>query len=382
MPLIRQYLITFSALGVLFAIEIAGCSSDENAVAGAGGFGAKGGRGGSTNDSSAGSAGTGTGGSSAEGGIAIDTGPPGDGALTQDSACFESASEGEVIPLAIYILLDASGSMVQNGSPKWSQAVAAINAFATDPGSAGVKVALQSWSGDGPCDGSVYNTPAIAMDVLPNHAPQISTWLSGISPNGNTPTQGALLGLTTYCGTYAAANPGEKVVGLLVTDGEPTTCDTSAATLTGIAGAAFAATPSILVYAMGMQGADFGLMNQIAQAGGTTSAFDASSGAAAFIAALEAIRGTALNCEFGLPEPDGSKVDPELVNVEFFPTEGGSQKLFKVQDAAACVPLGWYYDDPVNPTKIILCDQTCDMAKADNNGRIEVLLGCKSEPPP
>jgi hypothetical protein len=246
----------------------------------------------------------------------------------------------------------------------------------------GVKVALQVWSGEGPCDGSVYNTPAIAMDVLPNHAPQISTWLSGISPDGNTPTQGALLGLATYCGTYAAANPGEKVVGLLVTDGQPTTCDTSAGTLTGIAASAFAATPSILVYVMGMQGADFGLLDQIAQAGGTTSSFDATGGAAAFIAALEAIRGTALNCEFQIPEPDGGTVNPDEVNVEFFPSEGGSQKLYKVADASACVPWGWYYDDPANPTTIILCDESCDQAKLDNNGRIEVLLGCQSLPPP
>ncbi len=49
--------------------------------------------------------------------------------------------------------------------------------------------------------------------------------------------------------------------------------------------AAFNGTPSIFAYTVGMQDANFGLVDAIAQAGGTGKAFDAAGGTQAFIAA-------------------------------------------------------------------------------------------------
>ena len=37
---------------------------------------------------------------------------------------------------------------------------------------------------------------------------------------------------------------------------------------------------------------------------------------------------------------------------------------------------GWYYDDPVKPTKIIACPSTCDAIKAATDGKIDILVGC------
>ncbi len=351
---------------VIFAGRVAGCSADGSTASGR----------------PIGGGGAGGGGGDSGGTILIDAAATGDGALTADSACVGETKQAELIPLSMYILLDKSASMTNYGSPKWSQAVAALNAFASDQSLVATKVALQSWSGNGPCNGSVYDTPAIPMGLVPTTAPQVATWLSGIPPTGNTPTQGALLGLTKFTAQYATQNPGEKVVGLLVTDGLPTRCDLSPSTLTGIAATALAGSPSILTYTMGMQGADFGLLNAIAQAGGTTKAFDATGGTQAFITALQAISGSALACEFEIPKPDnGSTLDPDKVNVEFTPSAGGKQPVFKVDNLAACVPWGWYYDDPINPTRILLCPDACNQVKQDTSGRIDLILGCKSTPP-
>jgi hypothetical protein len=37
--------------------------------------------------------------------------------------------------------------------------------------------------------------------------------------------------------------------------------------------------------------------------------------------------------------------------------------------------MGWHYDDPKNPTKIILCQSTCDSVQ-QKSGKIDIVLGC------
>ena len=362
-----------------------GCGGDDGPKV-AGGDGARGGT--SSGGSSSGDGSAAGGSSGVGGGVFFDGSLSNDGALTADSACAGETFEGEIIPLAMYIMLDRTGSMNEESPSKWNQAVTALTQFVNDPASAGIKIAIQTFA-DSPCDGSVYDTPAVPMAPLPTNAQPVISYISGITPSGGTPTEGALRGLTSFCASYATANPSETVVGLIVTDGEPTRCDRSASTLTGIVAGALAGTPSILTFAMGMNGADFGLMNQIAAAGGTMMSFDASGGAASFVQALEAIRGIALQCEYSLPESTSQMVDPEKVNVEFNPSgqlDGGPQtpqQLGKVDSEAACagVPWGWYYDDNMNPTTIFLCPQTCDEAKKDPNGRVEIIVGCTSLPP-
>ena len=349
------------------------CSS-EKAVAGQ-----RVGSGGSTSSGGVGGGGSSSGGTGGTGGtLLLDAGSFSD-VVSLDSACAGDSYQAEQVPLAMYVLLDSTGSMLDQG--KWAAAIDALNAFVNDPASAGIRVAIQSFSGEGPCDGTVYDTPAVDMQALPTHATKIGQWLAGIFPDGQTPTEGALRGLTQFAADYASVSPDEKVIGLLVTDGVPTRCDTSPATLTGLASAAFGGQPSIQIFTMGMAGADFTLLDQIATAGGSQSSYDASGGSQAFVAALEAIRGTALSCEFLLPDATSGSVDPDKVNVDFFPGAGGKETFFKVDDAASCVPKGWYLDDPMTPTKVILCDDTCALVKGDATGRIDLILGCASITP-
>ena len=39
---------------------------------------------------------------------------------------------------------------------------------------------------------------------------------------------------------------------------------------------------------------------------------------------------------------------------------------------------GWSYDDPQNPTKVILNGQACADMKADPDSKIRVVIGCKT----
>lgn len=89
-----------------------------------------------------------------------------------------------------------------------------------------------------------------------------------------------------------------------------------------------------------------------------------------------------LSCELVIPPPSMGTLDPAKVNVAI--QSGGNQVYLPgVASAAACGPSGgWYYDDPVMPTKVTLCPVSCETAQASvgpgKPGHIEVLFGCST----
>jgi hypothetical protein len=96
---------------------------------------------------------------------------------------------------------------------------------------------------------------------------------------------------------------------------------------------------------------------------------------------MNAIRHAALGCQYLIPTPtDGSAPDFNAVNVVYQPMGGNAQTFPKVPDAASCPANGngWYYDDPVNPTQIILCPASCTLVEGDMTGEVDVTLGCAS----
>lgn len=93
------------------------------------------------------------------------------------------------------------------------------------------------------------------------------------------------------------------------------------------------------------------------------------------------ISGSQLACSFDVPTAaSGEAVDPNNVNVRYLP--GGvspGATLFRVADAASCGPDGgWYYNDPVTPTQIILCPDRCTEIQSDPAAKVQVELGCAS----
>jgi hypothetical protein len=241
------------------------------------------------------------------------------------------------------------------------------------------------------CTATDYSTPAVAISALPGGAAGIVGALGAKGPEQETPTSAALQGAVNEAKTYAGANAGHTVVAVLATDGLPSECDTNIGNIAGIASAAVAGAPSVKTFVIGIFTTNEAStakpnLDQIAAAGGTSQAFIVNAGQNAeqqFLAALNTIRGSALPCEYTLPVPDGGTPDYGKVNVEF--TEGNGTKVVLpyTETAGNCGTTGgWYYDvDPKNggtPTKVEICPTTCATMKADPNGRVDVLQGCKT----
>jgi hypothetical protein len=92
-----------------------------------------------------------------------------------------------------------------------------------------------------------------------------------------------------------------------------------------------------------------------------------------------------LACNWDIPEPPaGEKLDYERVNIRYTDMAGVQASLGKVPSEAECPKFqnGWYYDDDAAPTTVIACPQSCTQMRASGVSKVEVVLGCKSEPPP
>ena len=337
--------------------------------------------------------------------------------------------EQVTVPSVFYLMLDSSGSMVSDPftleglveavldlfglgqrppqPTKWDYTLDGLNTFLNDPASAGLELGLGYFPDgaqppSGQCDGSGYDVPSVPLGVLPEHAPLLGASLMARQPVGNTPLEGALRGLTNYCLQYNAAHPEASCVAVLITDGAADECDArSAAELAAIAAGARAG--GVITYAAGMQGADFGVLDAIGEAGGGDCdpeqpgfACDLTANRQALVAALDSIRDRTrtqlrverhtevqrqvLPCEWQLPAaPSGATLDPERVNVRLSLGSRAEDGLPKVVAASSCGDGGgWYYDDPAAPARILACPASCDALRAEPDARVELLLGCKT----
>jgi hypothetical protein len=307
-------------------------------------------------------------------------------------------------------MLDQSGSMndpVMGGGTKWTAVTGAMKAFFSDPANAAVGVGIQFFglpksctknsdcggnktcqagkcSGGGMTDSCVaadYTTPAI--EIAPLSAAQaaaLSTSIGMHMPSTSTPTSAALQGLVDHTKAWETANPTHVTLAILVTDGDPTECDTNLANIDAIAATALAGAPSVKTFVIGV-GASLANLNGIAAAGGTQQAFLVDTNAnvvAQFEAALKALQGSVVGCQYLIPAPaPPAVIDYNKVNVQYTPGNGPPQALTNVANAAACPPAGgWYYDDNAAPTEILLCPASCTTVSADPAAKVQVLLGC------
>jgi hypothetical protein len=353
-------------------------------------------------------------------------------------ACAAETFPGELAPLDLYVMLDSSGSMAEDG--KWSSVTNALTTFVTSPDSDGMGVGLQffplppdpplpaPWTcadsmecgpngiygpcadlgcplqpgvlccmgglaPDTSCEVDDYDDAAMPIDVLPGAQSQFSTTLSGADPNGDaTPTLFAMQGAVIYATGWAQANPTHLVYIVFATDGIPTGCtgpdqfnpvNTVQATA-DVAQQAANGSPAVPTFVIGVQGTGDQLdeLNQIAQAGGTGQAYIVDAGGNAtqdFIDALNEIRELGV-CVFQIPQPTGGQeLDFDRVNVTLIDPDdpNNNTTVLYVGDEASCDPTtgGWYYDNAAAPTKIILCPATCDTVRS-TDWSIQVELGC------
>ncbi len=218
---------------------------------------------------------------------------------------------------------------------------------------------------------------------MPGVAQAIIDSINAHSPSTGTPTMPALQGAIQHAKDWAAAHPGHVVIDIFATDGDPLDCDTNQSHIEAVAASGFNGTPSIATFVIGV-GSQLSALNGVAAAGGTGQAFivDTSQNVnQQFMAALNAIRGAALGCNYSIPVPESGVPDYSKVNVEYTP--GGSttpQVIPHVTDKGSCPATGnaWYYDDPTSPTQILLCDATCNALSQDSTGEVDVVLGGKT----
>ena len=341
--------------------------------------------------------------------MAPDGGECGATSMTAEQVVVETQMEvteevTSIAPVAIYIMLDQSTSMV----PLWADALNGIKAFVADPKSSGTDVALDffpSLFGEpGECTGAGYDAPYVQMGRLPAHGAMINTQLDALPvPTGfGTPIEGALNGLKNFCQQFQSMHADEKCVGVLVTDGSPLGCNQDLAQLAAIAQQANAA--GVKMYAVGLTGSDFAFLDQVAMLGGAadcdpmadTYACDVTGSAAKLVEALAKIRDTVvetkthtvtstmtvetpLPCEWSIPaSPVGQTFDREKVNVQLNAPSSGSTVFGKVADEGSCASKAWYYDDPTTPTRIIACPDTCELITTTGGAKVDILLGCQT----
>lgn len=85
-------------------------------------------------------------------------------------------------------------------------------------------------------------------------------------------------------------------------------------------------------------------------------------------AAIDAIAGSVASCTLGLDK--SSPIDPAKVNVIYVDGTGAQQQL--PQDPAN----GWTYDDPANPSQVILHGTACSQLQGSTDGRVDIVVGC------
>ena len=375
------------------AAMVAGCGSDSNGPIN--GFST--GAGGSAGTNSSGTKGSGT--NSGTGGD--DFNPSGTGTGTNvgstgtGDSCAATSAEANLIPVNMFIIFDKSGSMKDNN--KWTDTSKALIDFFKDQGSAGLRVALRffpdSGCDDTACDIGVCSEPLVPLAPLTTDAAPVDSQeeklieaVNSKSPGGGTPMYVALGGAEKWAADYQTAHPAEKTVVVLVTDGEPNGCDENVSHIAKLASTTMGAN-GVLTYAVGLAGSNQSTMDTIAAAGGTTKGIQIGNGnaSAELLAALKAIQGSQVACTFQMPTMGsmGETIDPALVNVNYTPGNGGPTVEFgQVANQAACTGQqgGWFYDNPAKPTTITLCPTTCSAVQADEQAKIQILLGCATKP--
>jgi hypothetical protein len=350
------------------------------------------------------------------GNVIVTTGGSGGGApVDPDTSCGKGMASANLKPVNMIVMFDRSTSMdecLDGSNPddgpcptgsRWDSASSALNAFFSSPDAADLGVALRFFPHDLPavgcsqdgCDVNACAQVLVDMGTLTAAAAPADTHegalvaavgASAPTESQGTPISAALDGALTWATTYQAAHPEQRTVVVFVTDGEPNGCDTDFDDINQIAADALAAS-GVTTYAIGLTtmtggGVSQADMNGLAEAGGTDQAFfvsDSATAAMELTATLNAIRGMAIACDFPLPPSttSGMAIDPKLINVNYTPTGGAEVQLGLVPSAADCgTSQAWYYDDPANPMRILLCPSACSTVTADAGASISILAGC------
>jgi hypothetical protein len=244
------------------------------------------------------------------------------------------------------------------------------------------------------CDPGAYMDPPV--EVAPMTPAQVDAIKSYVSTADDefywgTPLAPALEGAVD-AQVAASANGISSIV--LVTDGNPTSCDTASdpyandlARVTDAAALGLSASSPVRTYVLGVidgdQGANAANLSQVALAGGTARyagceevddcaySVNVQNFEADMRDALNAIALEAFDCTFDLPEVEMGTPDLAAVNITVS-SPAGSTVVPKDSSHAN----GWDYLP--GDTQVQLYGPACEALKADATASVEVVVGCET----
>lgn len=320
----------------------------------------------------------------------------GDDAASAPGCTATYSGEGSFDPVQLAFAFDVSASMGKLDKPyndptlKWQPVVAATTAFFEDPASTGISASLRFFPIDAAestrCDPASYATPNVPMTPLPSGAfraaidavtPKTSAdWISG------TPTLAVVKATIGFIQPLAASDPRSKCAIVLVTDGYPQGCKDN--DVSAVADAVRAVASTIPTYVIGVLNPPGGPdtvsnLNGVAEAGGTDHAFIIATGdpegtKSDFEKAVTGIHTQTIACDFAIPPlPDGRTFDPNAANVAY---TVGTTRSELAYDATCSSAAAWHYDVPSAPTRIVLCESTCNAIKSTAGAVLHVDFGC------
>lgn len=390
--------VSWMGLGALVIGGAQACSasSSEEGEGGKGGAGASG-----TTTTSATS---GPGGFSGSGGGAT-VGPGAGGG----SDCAETSSEAEtdVLPADIIIAVDNSGSMSEEAVFVQSSMVDFVNAIvgsgidahvvlisADASGSNGICVPAPVGSGSCPNDENLPSYRHVVQTVGSTNALQLildtyPSWQASLRPQATktiavVSDDDSAMNAATFTSQLLALDPsfqGFKFNAIVAPyDLNPLSCFSCSPPNCGACDPCCGAEGPFCVALPADEGAVY--KDLVSQTMGVMGNLCLQNFQPVFLdMATAVVSGSQVACVYEIPEPAMGDIDYGKVNVAYKSSPSApEQPIFYVPGGAGdCDGSGgWYYDDPVNPTQILLCPATCDAVQLGDEGAITVKFGCQT----
>jgi hypothetical protein len=287
------------------------------------------------------------------------------------------------VPADLYVMLDQTASMSDalGASTRWQQVTSGLQSFALSPPTT-VDVGLQYFglaptscpascsidadcgacgpcfmgfctgaAGDS-CNASDYATPDVEISPMPSQAGSITSSLAAHSPATSHATSAALQGLVDHMHSWASSHPSRPVGGVLITDGDPTQCDTNAAHVAGIADG------GLPVYVLSI--GTVSTADAIAAAGGTGASIPILD-SAGVVSAMSSASAAVSKCWYQI---SAGTADGGLVQVR----QGGTLLSHVASEAACGSNAGWWY---AASDEVVLCPVSCAAT-----GPVTAAVGC------
>ncbi len=308
--------------------------------------------------------------------------------------CVGVAFEVEGSPVDMFILMDRtiSQSYLVEGTSmsRWEVMTEAVRQFTESPEvlGSGLNAGIVFENAHGTADPEVecnpndYAIPTVDMGPIGETGPEMVAAMEAIQPAGMTPLVPAVEGAMRIAKSWQEEHPERTTVLVLVGDGYPTICDEQdPSDLAAIVGEGYESQPSIRTYAIGVGASSELNLDNYARYGGTSEAvmMEYEDAIDAFAKAMLNITNSFIPCSYEAPTPPPDlDVDYTKVQIVYTPFVGDPEEIPAAGSASNCDNGGWYYDNPVTPTRVIMCPCSCANLGA---GRIEARFGCVPRAP-